>query len=38
MRRHPVTIEQTPASVASAVTIVLVGIWKLDGHAGMIMP
>jgi hypothetical protein len=38
MRRHPVTIGQTPAFIASAVTIVLVGSWRLDGHASMIMP
>ena len=36
--RHPATIWQTPAFVAPEVTIILVGIWRLDCHASMIMP
>ena len=36
--RHPAIIRQMPAFVASAVTIVLVGIWRLDCDASIIMP
>jgi hypothetical protein len=38
MRRHPTAIGQMAAFVAPAVTTVLVGIWRLDGHASMIIP
>ena len=38
MHKHPVTNWHSLAFVASAVTIVLVGIWRLDCHASMMMP